>query len=1152
MPIRKLASLFKSDKTDSSSSSSETVRKKRLILGIGSQWSGTLMLHRLLSEAGGIDMHPLVELHYFDTLFGIRDKRILRDYSSDIYRREKEKLESEYDNRYLNKSHETLINSSHLLSSIADIADIEYLSLYEPLYSDISITGEITPEYMLLEEREISYLSSVVGEDTDILLIAMDPVERFLRALAMTGEDISKPLDLKRFGEIVSDMKEWLRQQEKFADYRGCVDRFSKYFSNIFVISYEKLLSEDEEHIAEFEEFIGVKLKKGTMNAIIEDEKRGYGTLNTESSVEYLLIKRFADSLDYLKSRFGDIYDRYLPDISPSMEEEISLLEKTPLLDRDYYRKNCDDLIHSGMESCEHYTFIGKYAGCNPNRWFDTIRYRVSSSIDSDENPLIHYLQKGWRDDIDPSADFDISEYISKYAEYIGENEPLTYHITEGEVKGFVPISSKSLSTVIIDPSASVLKETAPDIYPVISFSNREKSASLSKRYNPDTLEISFIIPDFKAGSGGHMTIFRIARYLEIFGHDITIWIYDSSWHQSEDEAYKDIVYHFQTLKAEVKFVDEDFSNKAEGDIVVATAWNTAWIAKSALNFKRAFYFVQDFEPMFYPEGSRRVLADQSYRLGLDTVSAGEWLKGIMEDRYGLYCRSFNLAADREIFYPPKRETGSTTLPRIAFYGRYFTDRRAVELGLAALEILAKRGVQFHLDLFGADFSHIKKAPYSMAAHGVLSPEELAMLYREADIGMVFSISNYSLVPLEMMRCKLPVIECETESTKAVYPDGCVAFARLNPESIADVIEQMINSADMREEIAQKAYQWVERFDWEESAKEVERAFRDRLEEFHFEKISSKRSNTPFASIIIPTLNGGELFKDVIDSIFAQKVPWSFEVIVIDSESDDGTWEYLQSREDIRSYRIKRSEFNHGATRNYGVSLSRGEYALFLTQDAIPARGWLYNLVAPMIHCDRAAGAFGRHKAHKNASFFTKKMIENHFEKLRELPLCVSIASNKSRYERDISYRQMLHFFSDNSSCLRKSIWEKIPYPEVPYGEDQLWAQAVMDAGYSKIYAYGSIVYHSHDYSAKEQYQRSLTDGDYFRYFWGYSSIGGDIGTEISKVKAEIERLGKEAGVGRYEMEKRKEVEEARLRGLFDGERREKSMFKGFKRCIKS
>jgi len=86
-------------------------------------------------------------------------------------------------------------------------------------------------------------------------------------------------------------------------------------------------------------------------------------------------------------------------------------------------------------------------------------------------------------------------------------------------------------------------------------------------------------------------------------------------------------------------------------------------------------------------------------------------------------------------------------------------------------------------------------------------------------------------------------------------------------------------------------------------------------------------------SIIIPTYNGGVLFKSVLDNVFNQDLRPD-EVIVIDSSSTDGT-EKIAKDYPVRFVKIKQTEFGHGKTRNYGAKLAKGEYVVFLTQDAV-------------------------------------------------------------------------------------------------------------------------------------------------------------------------------------------------------------------------
>ena len=56
----------------------------------------------------------------------------------------------------------------------------------------------------------------------------------------------------------------------------------------------------------------------------------------------------------------------------------------------------------------------------------------------------------------------------------------------------------------------------------------------------------------------------------------------------------------------------------------------------------------------------------------------------------------------------------------------------------------------------------------------------LADLYRRATVGVVFSATNYSLIPHEMMACGLPVVELDGESTRADFLQTLVAGSTID------------------------------------------------------------------------------------------------------------------------------------------------------------------------------------------------------------------------------------------------------------------------------------------------------------------------------------------------------------------------------------
>ncbi|MER9425963.1 glycosyltransferase family 2 protein [Mesorhizobium sp. M0317] len=242
----------------------------------------------------------------------------------------------------------------------------------------------------------------------------------------------------------------------------------------------------------------------------------------------------------------------------------------------------------------------------------------------------------------------------------------------------------------------------------------------------------------------------------------------------------------------------------------------------------------------------------------------------------------------------------------------------------------------------------------------------------------------------------------------------------------------------------------------------------------------------PLVSVIIPVKNGLPQFKRVIEMVSKQEFEQGFEVIVIDSGSKDGSKQLVPTNDPrFKLIEIEPCSFGHGRTRNLGVREARGEFCAFLTHDACPANSfWLKELVRPLLEDDQVAGVFGRHAAYEDATPFTAWEIDTHFLGLRNWPKVW--ISDARLYSKTQGVRQVFHFYSDNSSCLRKSVWQDYPYPDVDFAEDQLWAKVVIEAGFRKAFSWDSLVNHSHEYSLWQRVQRSYEEAKAFRELFGY------------------------------------------------------------------
>lgn len=880
-------------------------------------------------------------------------------------------------------------------------------------------------------------------------------------------------------------------------------------------------------------------------------------TANLVTLADLELCKDWADlsHLRAIKPEFADLSDDALvawylmdgcyDDVGPSA-----------LFSTSFYQATNPDIATVGMSPLFHYLCHGRAEGRAATSQdaskslmvnmdiarhdFDAGWYRATyPDIEGDDDDLLaHYLTVGWKNRYNPSSVFETAYYLDRYRDIaVSGKNPFLHYILHGRKEQRTCSAGRAVRIAY-----SAEAKLTPDLPNTGLNAFKGMKARPPKTVDPTGMNIHWVVPDFAAGSGGHMTIFRMVRYLEQFGHRNTIWIERSIKHETEQAAWETIIKHFQCVEADVRFVS-DALNETSADVVIATGWSTAWVVKNLTGFKAQMYFVQDHEPEFYPTGSRSNLAKQTYGFDLGCICASPWLEELMSKQYGRWAQGFYLAYEPAQYFVSKDAVANMDGPiKIAVYGRIHTDRRCVQLVLASLEILAQARNDFEIHFFGQDGMPFSEAPFTAFNHGILSYEKLAELYNECDIGICFSGTNYSLVPQEMMACGLPLIEFNTESTQAIFPENTVTLAGPLPVDIAGKIGKLMDSPDKRMRQRNAALKWVNAFSWNASAQQVEGIILDYLDHKGAKLAAPAVAKTKeiLLDIVVPTWNGKSEFITVLEALRSQRMADQMQIHCIDSSSSDGTIDWLKKQKDVSLTVIDQKDFQHGRTRNFGASLGTAPFIGFITQDATPATpDWAGDIVKMLRAVPDAAGLFGRHIAYPDHPLFVQEEITTHFKNMLQHPLVLSKHTDPERWEiGDLAWRQLLHFYSDNNSAMRRDVWNDIPYPEIEYGEDQVWARDIIEAGHSKIYAPTAAVYHSHDFDPPGTYKRAKIEGAFFYEFFGYELGEGsedEIAERVGHEQHNVEIWGRRRQISDEEVAVRKANIAEKYRGWRDG-----------------
>jgi glycosyltransferase involved in cell wall biosynthesis len=355
----------------------------------------------------------------------------------------------------------------------------------------------------------------------------------------------------------------------------------------------------------------------------------------------------------------------------------------------------------------------------------------------------------------------------------------------------------------------------------------RDGPAPLRRDADPNAqrLDIAFVIPQFRRGSGGHHTIADLIRGLEARGHAVQLWLEDEEGrHDGESATETEALFKrfFGDVDAHLWRRFDDF---AGADVVAATGWQTVARVLSLPGAGARAYLVQDHEPEFYGTSAQRLWAEWSYRQGLHCVCASPWLAGVVTDRYGAPASAFDLGADHEHYraLPTHRREDL-----VLVYARAVTPRRAVPLTLLAMEELHRRRPDIEIALFGE--AREIATPFPHRHLGTLDPAALAHAYASSAVGVVASLTNPSLVPVEMLACGLPVVDVASDAMRATFgDDGPIELAPPDPIRIAEAVERLLDDLVLRAERARAGIEFAAARTWDRAAEQVEAGLRRAL-----------------------------------------------------------------------------------------------------------------------------------------------------------------------------------------------------------------------------------------------------------------------------------------------------------------------------------
>lgn len=247
-----------------------------------------------------------------------------------------------------------------------------------------------------------------------------------------------------------------------------------------------------------------------------------------------------------------------------------------------------------------------------------------------------------------------------------------------------------------------------------------------------------------------------------------------------------------------------------------------------------------------------------------------------------------------------------------------------------------------------------EKYPLNVKYIPEVNPNELKSVYKQIDCLICTSRDDpMPIVVTEAFLMKKVVICSENTGSAQFIQDGINGFVYHNDDymELMQKIQCVVDGNLDLNAIGEQA-----RAIYESNFGKT--AF-DKAIEAVVDSLDINTQSTYDVSVVIPTYNGGEQFKEMLNVLENQKNCGSVEIVVVDSGSKDGTIEVCQEH-NVNLVQIPNEKFSHSYARNLGAESANGKIVVFMTQDAMPSSDeWLFKMTEPIVSGEVSAVSCG-------------------------------------------------------------------------------------------------------------------------------------------------------------------------------------------------